>query len=439
MVGYREIPPQNFASRFATRGAIVISPSCFDPHPIQKKVPIITAILLVASLVVCSVAYGQEMTTVFVVPPEAVPAGGTVSVWLIALNAADHPMARTFPAQLDGRVQSGGVDRPVVVTLRNPAEAGEIVIPPGGYARREYVLVVPDGLEGQMLFSAPAIHANAVVLEVRRREAYAKTDETPSAQPPNQPPEEAAGPTAADFFKAHFFGYDPFYFIAGTESPNAKFQISFKYRILNTEGWLAKRYPLLQGFHVAYTQTSLWDWEQASAPFLDSSYKPEFLYSMDRADRGRWGDRIRLDLQAGLLHESNGKGGTDSRSLNQAYFQPTIVFGKQNDLQLSLSPRVWAYVGSLSDNPDIPHYRGYVGLRSILGWADALQLSVTGRLGSSANRGSLQFDLSYPMMRLFSGSFSLYLYAQYFTGYGESLLLYNQRSSAFRAGLAFFR
>lgn len=417
----------------------MIFPSYPDPHLPRGKVPITTAVLLLTSLVVCFVAFGQEMTTVFVVPPEAVPAGGTVSVWLVMLNALDRPVSRSFPTQLDGRVRSGGVDRPVAVTLRNPAEAGEIVIPPGGYVRREYVLMVPEGLEGQLLFSAPAIRANAVVLEVRRAEAYAKAGESPSAEPPNEPAKEAMGSGPEDFFKAHFFGYDPFYFIAGTESPNAKFQISFKYRILNIKGPLAQRFPALQGFHLAYTQTSLWDWKQASAPFLDSSYKPEFLYSMDGVDRGRWADWFRLDLQAGLQHESNGKGGADSRSLNMAYFQPTAVFGKQDGLQLTLSPRVWAYIGSLSDNPNLARYRGYVGLRSILGWADGLQLSATGRLGASANRGSLQLDLSYPMMRLFSGSFSLYLYAQYFTGYGESLLLYNQRSSAFRAGFAFFR
>jgi outer membrane phospholipase A len=38
-----------------------------------------------------------------------------------------------------------------------------------------------------------------------------------------------------------------------------------------------------------------------------------------------------------------------------------------------------------------------------------------------------------------AGSFSLYLQAQYFTGYGESLLGYKQRSDIFRAGFALYR
>ena len=38
------------------------------------------------------------------------------------------------------------------------------------------------------------------------------------------------------FFKEHISGYEPIYFIAGTKSPNAKFQISFMYQLLNEEG-----------------------------------------------------------------------------------------------------------------------------------------------------------------------------------------------------------
>lgn len=417
----------------------MVRPSHADRHSLRGKLPAATAVLLLTGLLACSVAFGQELTTVFVVPSEAVPAGGTVSVWLVVLNASDRPASRSFRTQLDGRLQSGGVVRPVVVTLRDPAEAGETLIPPGGYARREYVLTVPEGLEGQLLFSAPGIRANAVVLEVRRPEAYAKAGEPAPIEPPREPTEEGEDSGPQDFFKAHFFGYEPFYFIAGPDSPNAKFQISFKYRLLNVNGPLAQRYPALQGLHLAYTQTSLWDWKQASAPFLDSSYKPEFFYAMERVDQGRWADWFRLDLQAGIQHESNGKGGADSRSLNQVYFQPTVVLGKEDGLQLSLAPRAWAYVGNLSDNPVLARYRGYVGMRAVLGWAKGLQLSAISRLGDKANRGSLQVDLSYPMMRLGWGNFSLYLHAQLFTGYGESFLLYNQRSTTFRAGFSLYR
>ena len=41
-------------------------------------------------------------------------------------------------------------------------------------------------------------------------------------------------------------------------------------------------------------------------------------------------------------------------------------------------------------------------------------------------------------MRL-TGNFSVYLQAQYFTGYGESLLQYKEKTSIFRAGFALYR
>ena len=410
-----------------------------DPPPRRSQAPAAVAALLLVSLVICAAAFGQEVTTVFVVPSEPVAAGGTASVWQVVLNGSDRPASRVFQMRLDGRLQAEGVDLPVVLTLRDPAMSGEIVIPPGGYARREYVLTVPEGLEGPLRFSAPGIRANAVVLEVRRAEAVARTGEPASPGQPEEPSKEAKGSGPEDFFKAHIFGYEPAYFIMGTESPNAKFQISFKYRMLNSEGPLARRYPALQGFYFGYTQTSLWDWSQPSAPFLDSSYRPELLYSTERVDGGHWADWFRLDLQAGVRHESNGKGGTDSRSLNQAYFQPSMVFGKEDGFQFTLAPRAWAYLGSLGDNPDIADYRGHASLRAVLGWTDGLELSALGQLGDDTKRGSLELDLSYPMMRLAWGNASVYLYAQYFTGYGESLLLYNQRSSAFRMGFALYR
>jgi phospholipase A1/A2 len=242
------------------------------------------------------------------------------------------------------------------------------------------------------------------------------------------------------FFKEHVSGYEPMYLIAGPESPAVKFQISFKYQILNSYGWLAEHAPLLKGFHFAYTQTSLWDFNGPSSPFYDTSYKPEILYLWERAVGGKPKDWFRLDLQGGLQHESNGKGGADSRGLNIAYVRPTFVFGHDDSLQLALQPRVWAYVIDTDrNNADIADYRGYGDLRAILGWKRGLQLSALGRIGDRGNHEALQLDLTYPLMRLLSNSFTIYLTAQYFTGYGESLLGYNGKTSGFRFGFSLYR
>lgn len=270
----------------------------------------------------------------------------------------------------------------------------------------------------------------------------ADPDNTPPAAIPNPgiptpPPEASLDPQ--QFFKDHFFGYEPFYFIAGTESPNARFQISLRYQLLNNEGSLAHHVPPLKGLNLAYTQTSLWDWNAASKPFFDSSYMPELMFLWPRVDRGRWSPRVRLDLQTAFLHESNGKSGLDSRSLNMLYLRPTLTLGNQDRFHVTLSPRLGCYVGGLVDNPDLPDYRGYADLRASAGWTRSIQLAATARLGESFDRGSLQLDLTYPLSELFSGSLSIFLHAQYFTGYGESFLLYNQTSDAFRVGFSIYR
>lgn len=238
-------------------------------------------------------------------------------------------------------------------------------------------------------------------------------------------PDAAFDPVA--FFKRHIFPYEPIYFIAGSKDPNAKFQFGFRYQIADTD------YKWLNGFNFAYTQTSLWDLSAPSSPFFDSSYKPELLYAYERLLGGTATNWYRLDLQVGAQHESNGKGGVDSRSLNIGYFRPTLVLGYPDRLHLTLQPRFWGYLGDLSDNPDIDEYRGYFDLRAMLTYKD-IQFSAIGRMGHEGNHTSTQFDLTYRIPKT-----GIYLDVQYFTGYGESLLLYNQRSDVVRVGIALYR
>lgn len=229
------------------------------------------------------------------------------------------------------------------------------------------------------------------------------------------------------FFKRHIFPYEPIYFIAGHKDPNAKFQFGFRYQIADSNQ------PWLNGFNFAYTQTSLWDLSAPSAPFFDSSYKPELLYIYEGILGGGATNWYRLDLQAGAQHESNGKDGANSRSLNIAYFRPTLTLGYPAGLHLTVQPRAWGYLGGLDDNPDLDEYRGYVDLRVMLTYKD-LQLSAIGRMGHKGNHPSGQFDLTYRL----PGT-AVYFEAQYFTGYGESLLLYNRRSDIVRFGFALYR
>jgi phospholipase A1 len=230
--------------------------------------------------------------------------------------------------------------------------------------------------------------------------------------------------------------HEPMYFLLGPDRPRSKFQFSLKYQVFNDEGAWAQAQPWIKGFHVAYTQTSLWDIDFSnSSPFFDSTYRPELMWQKKNVKLGP----VNFDFVAGIDHESNGKSGDDSRTANHLYVMPIFTFGDRNDLFLTVAPKVFTYLGDFDDTPDIETYRGYADLRIIIGRADALQAAFIGRIGSDWDRGSVQMDVSYPLRKILKNNVDLYLHAQVFTGYGESLLEYDESDTTFRLGLSLVR
>lgn len=386
----------------------------------------------------------QELVLSFNSTNTAVIAGTPTGLWLNVLNPAQQTVRWSFPETIRVRIISQNVIFTNTLTIQSHSESNDVAIAPGTFLRREYLLTMPAPALGKVIVEFTALNTGPIALD---GESPAKASTAPPQKRSRftrifkdaEPLEPGKPFDPGRFFKQQISPHEPMYFIAGTESPNAKFQISFKYQLLNENGWLGTNAPGLKGFNVAYTQTSLWDLSAPSAPFFDTSYKPALIYSWDRVLGRENVDWFRLDLQGGFQHESNGKGGVDSRSFNIAFFRPTFVFGHDDKLQLTLQPRVWGYIGGLSSgNPDLDEYRGYFDLRAVIGWRRGPQLSALGRMGHEGNNSSAQIDLTYPLMQV-ADSFSLYLHAQYFTGYGESLLRYNQRSDVVRVGLSLYR
>lgn len=400
---------------------------------------------MLVSLIIAGVAApAQELVLSFSTTNTAITAGVPESLWLNILNPSSQPASWRFPESIAAKIITQTELFTNALIIQSNSNSSDVTIAPGAFARREYVLSLPTAAVGKVIIEFTGLNAGHVVLDVETP-LVASTAQTKKKSKFSrllkdaEPLEDGKPFDPGRFFTQQISPHEPMYFIAGDESPNAKFQISFKYQLLNETGWLAQKAPILKGFNMAYTQTSLWDLSAPSAPFLDTSYKPAFIFSWDRVVGREDVDWFRLDLQGGAQHESNGKDGVDSRSQNILFFRPTLVFGRDDGFQLTLQPRVWGYVGGFSSgNPDLDEYRGYFDLRAVIGWRRGLQLSALGRMGHEGNNSSAQFDLTYPMMKIV-GSFSLYLQAQYFTGYGESLLRYNQRSDVFRLGFALYR
>jgi phospholipase A1 len=250
-------------------------------------------------------------------------------------------------------------------------------------------------------------------------------------------------------FLRHFGPYEPMYFVGGAQSPNIKFQLSVKYQIYKPGDGakhLTTAQKFGQGFNVAYSQTSLWDVSDPSEPFFfDSSYRPELFYEVDHLPKGWLPKDWDFNIQAGLGHESNGQKIPDHRSMNVAFIHPTLRIGQllrdsSKDYFVTFTPRFYGYINDISQNPDIEKYRGYCDLRIVLGEEGGLQLSTIARVGSEFNRASAQFDITYPIAGLINDkNIDLCLDLQYFIGYGDTLLTYNQRNSFLRFGFSLYR
>jgi outer membrane phospholipase A len=145
-----------------------------------------------------------------------------------------------------------------------------------------------------------------------------------------------------------------------------------------------------------------------------------------------------VGMATGYEHESNGQDGDESRSIDTLFVRPYFAFGDTRDFHWTFSPKLYVYLEK-SENPDIYEYRGYGDFRFTYGKDDDWQVAWVLRKGTQSSAGSSDLQVTYPLHRLKTG-LAGYLMAQYFTGYGETLLDYNQRESwSVRVGYAISR
>ena len=171
----------------------------------------------------------------------------------------------------------------------------------------------------------------------------------------------------------------------------------------------------------AYAQNSWWQITQDSAPFRESNYRPELYVGtpVPFAD----------ELKIGAMHESNGKGGEESRSWNRLYAQSTWSADG-----FSITPRAWYAFWLDRTNEDIADYLGYGDLRASYTFGKQ-RLSALWRNNlhfDGSNRGAIELNYSFP---IFNSGF--YGYLRYFNGYGESLADYKRSVNKIGIGLSF--
>ncbi|ANN71090.1 phospholipase A [Bordetella bronchialis] len=234
---------------------------------------------------------------------------------------------------------------------------------------------------------------------------------------------DSTGNPAFDRLRAGLSEYQPTYFDLRTrDRTTAKFQFSFKYRLFTPER--GEEAGFLDHLYLGYTQTSVWDLEGDSRPFIDTTFNPSLFWLSERMWQSK-DNNWSLGMASGVEHASNGKAGDDSRSVNDAFVQPALNYRFQGGSTLTFAPRIKGYFALGDENRDYTDYTGWVDYH--LRWAqdNGLVASVMYRQGDSARR-TTQLDLAWPLKRTFL-NMNGYLHLQYFNGYGDTLLGYNQR------------
>lgn len=216
------------------------------------------------------------------------------------------------------------------------------------------------------------------------------------------------------------------------DSVEAKLQLSLKVPLAYSDLLMAN-----DGLYFGFTLKSFWQVynRDLSSPFRETNYRPEVFYQAPlpiRSAPGRWFGRI------GLEHESNGRTQL-SRSWDRAYAALGYV---EEDWGLMVQP--WYRLPEEAkvddgnpatplppqgdDNPDIEDYFGNFELTGAYRWR-RVEVSGLFRRNFEEGHGALEIGASFPLWGRLRG------FAQYFEGYGESLVDYNHRSRRLGVGV----
>lgn len=207
----------------------------------------------------------------------------------------------------------------------------------------------------------------------------------------------------------------------------AKFQLSVKLP-LATNLWMDSTLygaMTLEAFWQAYN-------EPLSSPFRETNYRPEFFMATPAS--GRFGN-LKLEMIAwGIEHQSNGQALPLSRSWNRLF---TKFIFQYKDNYFAFRP--WWRIPesekngpndpSGDDNPDIEHFYGHFELNAARLFGNHVaELMIRNNLRSE-NRGAARLDYSFPLSKRFKGLF------QFFSGYGDSLISYNEYQNRVGIGI----
>jgi len=187
-----------------------------------------------------------------------------------------------------------------------------------------------------------------------------------------------------------------------------KFQLSIK-SLLVDNLW---RGSSLWG---AYTQQSYWQLyadKEASAPFRETNYQPELIWTIP-VNFNVMGLDARV-VSLGFNHQSNGRSEPLSRSWNRLTGEMVFERGR-----FVASAKTWFRLEEDEDednNPDIEDYMGRIQLGlAYKGINNTFAFGLKNNLDSD-NRSGVEFNWTFPLTERFRG------FVQLYSGYGENMI-----------------
>jgi phospholipase A1/A2 len=217
---------------------------------------------------------------------------------------------------------------------------------------------------------------------------------------------------------------------------NQVFKDDIEYKKYESQFQLSIKFPLLVNLfsskadlYAAYTNRSFWQvYHEDSAPFRETNHEPEAWIQF----HPNWEILGFTNVwnSIGINHQSNGQRDELSRSWNRVF--GWFTFEREN---LAFSIKPWFRISEDSaqdDNPDITDYMGHFELLASYKYQDhVFNFMTRNNLESGFERGAIQLSWSFPLgnYEFLSG------YVQWFSGYGESLVSYDQKVNTLGVGV----
>lgn len=230
------------------------------------------------------------------------------------------------------------------------------------------------------------------------------------------------------FDRGPYFGlYKDNYFIFGTSvnhtptktNTDIKFQISIQQRLTRST------LPFGTYLYLFYSQKCWWNVLENSMPMVDLNFNPGIGLAKPLFVKNRYVGKVTFMAE----HESNGRDGLASRSWNKISLAASIMI----DPQVTVHGKVWIPIVDGQNNRDILDYRGIYQVGTEFTSRNrrfTASVVLVKRRGWKLNYNTI-IELGYRIFR----RDNQFLFLQFYNGYGECMLDYNQFRSRVRVGI----